>query len=611
MGIIKTNIRAVKWISSISKWYFTVMILSSFFNNLSPFANIYMSAQIVNEIAGDKNIDTLIKLVFATLCINLFIGVISILLSRINKFTDRKFWLGEGKALLNKFLGSDFEKLESGEVMSGRWELYQASKINGFGISAMLDSNRKFIDNITNIVLSVTLTSSLILFIINNRAEISALLFVGMIFILIIFFIILSFENSKSFARLGKETSLEGKKYGTISEIFGESYQAGKEYRIYNMNYIIDEFKQKKLDILKRNNIKYWNGYRNTQIPEVLLSSVLNFFIYAFVSINALNGLFGIGSVVMYVGYIQRFISAVKDMAANIAMFRMNETFLTNYLDYVQIINTTRYGSLITEKNTDTEYEIEFRNVSFKYPGTDTYALKNISIQFNIGQRMAVVGMNGSGKTTMIKLLCRLYDPTEGEIMLNGIDIRKYDYEQYIRLFSVVFQDFQLFSFSLGQNISASFNYDTVQAEKYLKMVGLGDRLNKMPKGLETSLYNDFEEDGVEVSGGEAQKIALARALYKDAPFIVLDEPTSALDPIAEFEIYSKFNEIVGGKTAIYISHRLSACRFCDDIAVFHESELIQRGSHDNLIMDENGKYYELWNAQAQYYYATKAINEN
>ncbi|MCL1794198.1 MAG: ABC transporter ATP-binding protein, partial [Oscillospiraceae bacterium] len=210
-----------------------------------------------------------------------------------------------------------------------------------------------------------------------------------------------------------------------------------------------------------------------------------------------------------------------------------------------------------------------------------------------------VVGQNGSGKTTMIKLLCRLYDPTEGVITLNGFDIRKYDYGEYMGIFSVVFQDFRLFSFTLGQNVAASAEYDGVRAAECLTMAGLGE----MPRGLETALYRDFDDGGVEISGGEAQKVALARALYKDAPFVVLDEPTAALDPVAESEVYSKFDEIAGGgKTAIYISHRLSSCRFCDDIAVFDGGELIQRGSHEALLADESGKYRELWLAQAQYY---------
>lgn len=223
-------------------------------------------------------------------------------------------------------------------------------------------------------------------------------------------------------------------------------------------------------------------------------------------------------------------------------------------------------------------------------------------MKLNIGERLAIVGMNGSGKTTFIKLLSRLYDPNEGEILLNGINIKKYDYDEYLNLFSIVFQDFKLFSFSLGQNVTASVDYDEELVKEVLEKAGLKDRLDNMSKGIHTPLYKDFDEDGVEISGGEAQKIALARALYRNAPIIILDEPTAALDPIAEFEIYSKFNEIVGTKTAFYISHRLSSCRFCDEIAVFHQGEIIQKGSHDLLLEDIDGKYYELWHSQAQYY---------
>ena len=219
-----------------------------------------------------------------------------------------------------------------------------------------------------------------------------------------------------------------------------------------------------------------------------------------------------------------------------------------------------------------------------------------------VGEKLAVVGMNGSGKTTFIKLMCRLYDPTEGEILLNGVNIKKYDYDEYLAVFSVVFQDFKLFSFSLGENVASGADYDVDKVMGSLHQSGFGERLATMPEGIKTSLYKDFDENGIEVSGGEAQKIALARALYKDSPFIILDEPTAALDPIAEYEIYSKFNEIVGDKTAIYISHRLSSCRFCDKIAVFDNGQIVQRGSHDELVADESGKYYELWHAQAQYY---------
>lgn len=259
-------------------------------------------------------------------------------------------------------------------------------------------------------------------------------------------------------------------------------------------------------------------------------------------------------------------------------------------------------GSLTTEKRSDRQYEVEFKNVSFKYPGSEIWALKNVSMKFKVGSRLAIVGENGSGKTTFIKLLCRLYDPQEGEILLNGINIRKYNYRDYMNIFSVVFQDFQLISQPLGNNVAGSTNYDEEKVRKALIDAGFGERLETMPEGLNTQLYKDFTENGVEISGGEAQKIAIARALYKDAPFIILDEPTAALDPIAEAEIYAKFNDIAGDKTAIYISHRLSSCKFCDEIMVFHEGSVIQQGTHEMLVAEENGKYYELWHAQAQYY---------
>ena len=195
-----------------------------------------------------------------------------------------------------------------------------------------------------------------------------------------------------------------------------------------------------------------------------------------------------------------------------------------------------------------------------------------------------------------------MYDPTEGEILLNGINIRKYNYAEYMDIFSVVFQDFKLFALPLGENVAAGRQYHAEQVEDCLKKAGFADRLAKMPEGLDTYLYKEYDKTGVDVSGGEAQKIAIARALYKDAPFLILDEPTAALDPIAEAEIYAKLNEIVGDKTAIYISHRLSSCKFCDKILVFHQGTVIQQGTHSELVADEGGEYYTLWNAQAQYY---------
>lgn len=324
--------------------------------------------------------------------------------------------------------------------------------------------------------------------------------------------------------------------------------------------------------------------------------------VFMFVCLKAWAGAFGVGSVTQYVGAVTALSKNASLLIESIGEMQANMPFLQTTYRFLDIPNTMYQGSLTTEKRSDRQYEVEFRDVSFRYPGSDRYALRHVTMKFRVGSRLAVVGMNGSGKTTFIKLLCRLYDPTEGQILLNGIDIRKYRYDDYVGIFSVVFQDFQLLALPLGQNVAGSAEYDRKWAEECLRKAGLGDRLDTMPKGLDTCLYQDLDLDGVEVSGGEAQKIAIARALYKNAPFIILDEPTAALDPIAEAEIYSQFNCIAGDKTAIYISHRLSSCKFCDEIAVFHNGAVIQQGTHEELVADPTGKYYELWNAQAQYY---------
>ena len=325
-------------------------------------------------------------------------------------------------------------------------------------------------------------------------------------------------------------------------------------------------------------------------------------FAYLFVCLKAWAGAFGVGSVTQYVGAVTALAKGVSDLMKTLGDLKNNGVFLRTSFEFLDLPDRMYQGSLTTEKRADRQYEVEFKDVSFKYPGSEDYALRHVSMKFKIGERLAVVGRNGSGKTTFIKLLCRLYDPTEGQILLNGIDIRKYKYEDYLQVFAVVFQDFQLLAFPLGQNVAATQNYDRKRAEKCLRMAGFGERLDSMPEGLDTCLYREFDEKGVEVSGGEAQKIALARALYKDAPFIVLDEPTAALDPIAEYEVYSHFDELVSDKTAIYISHRLSSCRFCDEIAVFDHGQVVQQGSHDSLLADEDGQYAKLWHAQAQYY---------
>lgn len=228
------------------------------------------------------------------------------------------------------------------------------------------------------------------------------------------------------------------------------------------------------------------------------------------------------------------------------------------------------------EKRDDGQCEFELKDVSFSYPGTEQRALDHVNLKFTVGKHYALVGQNGSGKSTLIALLCRLYEPTEGQILLNGIPIGLYDYQEYTDIFSVVFQDYHLFAAPVSENVAAGSEVDWERLHRSLKEAGALQWVEQMKEQENTWLYHQVE-DGVEISGGEAQKLAMARALYKDAPFVILDEPTAALDPVAEAEVYETFHDITKGKTAVYISHRMSSCKFCDEILVLDHGKLCER----------------------------------
>lgn len=323
---------------------------------------------------------------------------------------------------------------------------------------------------------------------------------------------------------------------------------------------------------------------------------------YLFLTMIAAGGGLAAGLLIRYVACFERLTNALQNILHDAQAFLMVARRQSTLFEFLDIKASFYEGSLPVEKRSDNEYEIEFHNVSFRYPGRQEYALRNFSLKLRIGERMAVVGKNGSGKTTMIKLLCRLYEPEEGEICLNGVDIRKYNYREYMRLFSVVFQDFALFDYSIAENVAAGARYDAQKVRDSLVRAGFGERLCGLQDGIDTMIGKGCDEAGILFSGGEQQKIAIARALYKDSPFILLDEPTAALDPVAEYEVYSAFDEMVGTKTAVYISHRLSSCRFCDDIVVLDKGQVVQRGSHAALMADRDGLYRALYMAQAQYY---------
>ena len=404
-------------------------------------------------------------------------------------------------------------------------------------------------------------------------------------------------------AQLGVEKSHKNERANSMSNYTVNSNmdtQNGKDIRLYKMQGLMNEWYR----LMAEEVINCFKGYIIVQGKAsgttAFLNQIFAALAYIFVGIGVLEGMISIGSILLYAGSITRLTGALSDAISTYNNLAYRFEYLSNFEEFINAPNMHYDGTLPVEKRDDYEFAFEFKNVSFKYPGTENYVLKNVNLKLDVNKRLAVVGQNGAGKTTLIKLLCRLYEPTEGEILLNGINIWKYDYAEYTGLFSVVFQDYKLFPLPLDENIAGDSDVDEERCLKVLEDVGLKDEVLSWPEKQHTLLYKNLG-DGINVSGGEAQKIAIARALYKDAPFVIMDEPTAALDPLAEAEIYENFNSLIHEKTAIFISHRMSSCKFCDEIVVFEDGEIAQRGAHQELVQTD-GLYQQLWNAQAQYY---------
>lgn len=590
--------RATKYTFQVNRKYTVLLIVNAFLSSIIGYVPIYFSAKVIDSLIAKASVETVILYVALTVGIVFVVHLLNTYISSERSVAYNAMWRNEDWSYSEKAMQMAYESIEDPEVTRLRYRVRRESQ-TGQNLFYLYQHIERFTGQVTKIIASIALTVSF--FTISSVPVGFKLIIVAGVFITLI----IQVYATKKTNDLNRDFNASTVDMNILSEHFLnyiEHYGAGKDIRLYNMgDFLGDSYLALDKDYWERN---LRNSYKIAAwtLPVTVLNTVLKFGIYAVLIYTALQGGITIGSIAKYVTCIMLLAETLINVVRTIQIALDNNHYLKRYFSYFDIPNNMYQGSLTVEKRNDNEYYVEFRNVSFKYPNTEAYALKNVNLKFKIGEKLAIVGMNGSGKTTFIKLLCRLYDPTEGEILLNGVNIQKYDYDEYISVFSVVFQDFSLFSFKLGEVVASSKTFNENKVHECLQKVNFGERLHEMPEGVHTYLYKGYDQSGIEISGGEAQKIALARALYKDSPFILLDEPTAALDPISEYEVYSNFNAISGDKTTVYISHRLASCRFCDKIAVFDNGEIVQRGSHDELVADESGKYYELWHAQAQYY---------
>lgn len=402
------------------------------------------------------------------------------------------------------------------------------------------------------------------------------------------------------FSKLAKDNRVFGYYFWNVADP-----QFGKDIRLYDAANMLSV----KSDVYLDGQINNTKKRINKQLPRVFVMNLVdvlrNAVSYVYIAFRAIKGFLTVGDITLCLNSVSTAYDSIRGMIMGVQEVNKRCKYFSQFLTFMDLPNAHLYGNTPVQEG---DHEIEFRDVSFKYPRSEEFVLEHVNITIKSGEHLSVVGLNGAGKTTFIKLLCRLYDVTSGQILIDGINIKEYSDEEYKKLFAVLFQDFKLFAFAFRENITLSDSEyplgDDQKAiiEKIVTQAGLKEDVKKLKLGLETPVFKSYDKDGTELSGGQQQKTAISRALYKDAPIVILDEPTAALDPVAEYEIYRQFNTLVGGKTAVYISHRLSSCKFCDRIAVFADHTIKEYGTHEELVKLENGIYSRMFNEQAKYY---------
>lgn len=545
--------------------------------------------------AGGGEIMPLVKLVAATTAAEL-------LIMWLNTVSTVKTGLGFTyvrlmiiKERIAKTLDMDYEALETPEMLDRLQKAKRATAGDWQGVQGMMTYMQVLFTQIISIIIAIIIMTSFDPLIILVIAVLSYIQF--------LYFDHIRKKDKKEMwdAMMPHWRKLE------YMENVTTDFSYAKDIRLFGMK----KFLAKKQKDVYDEELRHWIKSRQYWIYNSIfshgISLVRQLIITGWLVYSVIAKDLSIGNFTLYLASAGAFSNAINEVLSALSALRERSAHTDDYRSFMDIPGDSGKDTIPVPKAD--KYVFTFENVSFKYKGQEKYALKNLNITVAAGEKLAVVGLNGAGKSTFIKLLLRLYDVTEGRILMNGTDIRRFNRAEYYRLFSPAFQDVTVFAFPMAENVSMSppDETDKNKAEKCVREAGLGDKMDKLEKGIDTELLKVLYDDGVDLSGGEKQKLALARALYKGSDVIVLDEPTAALDALAEYRLYKSFNGLVGNRTAVYISHRLSSTRFCDRVAMFKDGEMTETGTHEEL-MAKNGDYAEMFRVQAQYYVEDRDI---
>lgn len=576
---------AWKW----DKCLFLQMTIYSISTAIVPFIGIFLPKLLLDELMGEKRITIFIAILAGTLIVSSLVNYASAYFKDAYQSRVLNIRFKFIAMLEEKCMTMDFKNTEDPKVLNEAKSAWTAVDGNIYGIEGSLRRLFGLIGNVFAfagyIFIVYSLSPWILVYLIVN--------------VLIVYYFNLKVKKYE-YSRKEESAELDRKAEYIYKTMYDFSY--GKDIRIYNLKDSLctkfKKLKNERIDILKTVKKKEMK----VSVLDTVLLLLREGLIYAYLIFSVIYKGMTIGDFSMYFSTVSSFAEWMQKVMDDIADIKAQSMYIDDFRKFLSLEDEKEEENLINVPIC-TGYEIEFKNVSFKYPNSDRYIYKDLSLKIKQGKRLAVVGINGAGKTTFVKLLTRLYEPTDGEILLNGINIKNFSKSEYYKIFSVVFQEIKMFAMTVGENISALNNtdLDRIKVVNAIERADMKEKIMSLPKGIDTPILKILDDDGMEFSGGQNQKLALARALYKDGGIVILDEPTAALDPVAEYNIYNRFNDFVGEKTAIYISHRLSSTRFCDAIAFFEDGKIQEYGTHEELLA-LGGKYSELFNLQAQYY---------
>lgn len=575
----------------ISPSYIICLILNTIISSGQIFINVILPKYLIDELIGNKDMERIVLFGALIVLSNLLFAFLANTMKRI--MDVKNIYMNDmmNKAMAEKIMNVEFSYLENPYYL----DLKERASFAVTNQSSM----RRFIENVASMLKNLMTIIGLVAIMFTLSWILVVLLAVTIVVALIIYRFFMNYQM-----KFFQELIPVNRKYGYYINLgFNDKLQ--KDIRLYNMNKMMTDKVVHYNSEVNQWLCKYYEKQGRYLGLYGIINDLQGAISYGYVGLRVitdkLGPKIGLGSFTMYVSAAINFTKATTEFGNNVISIIQVLGYLDPFMEFMSLPDEGQLGGdLKFEGDVET---IEFRDVSFKYPGSDKLVLKDISFKINKGEKISIVGLNGAGKTNLVKLICRLYRPTKGQILINGHDIFEYEHKSYMKEIAAVFQDYKLFNFTIEENITCQeVDSDSQRAMELIEEVGLKETVENLPNGIKSLFGKAYDESGIEMSGGESQKVAIARALYKDASLVILDEPTSALDPLAEAEIYENFNNLVGGKTALYISHRMSSSVFCDRILVIDGGIISDFDTHENLMKKEDSLYYKLYKAQAVNY---------